>query len=574
VAEPFAFLAAPQENTGVHTVVHFSDGSVLRPANSRSALEAHLAATGGRVITRFPPEPNGYLHIGHAKAMYVSFGAAAHFGGACYLRYDDTNPEAEKQEYITHIEDIVQWMGWTPAVVTYASDYFQQLFDLACELIRRGGAYVCHQTAAEIKATRDARAESPWRNRPAAESLALFDEMRRGLWAEGSATLRMRQDVRNENFNMFDLIAYRIKFAAHPHAGDKWCIYPSYDFTHCINDSLENVTHSLCTLEFETRRASYFWLLEKLGLFLPVVWEYSRLNVTHNVLSKRRLNKLCTGGYVRGWDDPRLLTLAGLRRRGAPPAAINAFVRAVGVSRNENMIPLSTLDFHIRDALNRSSRRAMAVLRPLRVVLTNVPEGEVRAVPALLYPQRLAGEEGAGATYDVPFGRVLYIERSDFRAADAKGYYGLAPGKRVLLRYAEVIVCREVLLGPDGEPAELRCEVEPRGGEAKVPKGVLHWVADPAPGVRPPRLEARLYDVLFRSEDPNALSGDAWLADLNPHSELVVPCGYAGPGIAGAPPGETFQLERLGYFCVDPDSSAELAVLNRAVSLRDGYKEP
>ena len=577
-ADVFSFLSDPRDNLGAHTTIRFSDGAVLHPANTRAQLDAHLAATGGRVVTRFPPEPNGYLHIGHAKAMYVDFGAAAHFGGACYLRYVDTNPEAEKLEYITHIEDIVSWMGWKPAVITYASDYFQQLYDLAVELIRRGGAYVCHETSEQIRASRDARRDSPWRDRPVEESVRIFDEMRRGLWDEGSATLRMRQDPRNDNYNMFDLIAYRIKFAAHPHAGDKWCVYPSYDYTHCINDALENVTHSLCTLEFETRRASYYWLLHKLDLYLPVVWEYSRLNITHNVLSKRKLNKLCTGGYVRGWDDPRLLTLAGLRRRGAPPEAINAFVRAVGVSRNENLIPISVLDHHIRDTLNRTARRAMAVLRPLRCVLTNIPEGTIHTVQALAYPQRPAaggaeGGEGAADTapYDCPFGRVVYIEQSDFRIVDAKGYYGLAPGKRVLLRYAHVITCDDVVLGPDGAPRELRCTVdfEARASGAKPPKGVIHWVADTAPGVPPRRLDARLYDLLFKSEDPNAIEGD-WLADMNPASEVVVQGGLAGPGLADMPVGTAFQLERLGYFAVDPDSSAAALVVNRTVSLREG----
>jgi glutaminyl-tRNA synthetase len=575
-ADVFGFLSAPKDNSSVHTTIRFSDGSVLRPANTAAQLAAHLAATSGRVVTRFPPEPNGYLHIGHAKAMHVDFGAAQHHGGACYLRYDDTNPEAEKLEYITHIEDIVSWMGWKPAVITYASDYFQQLYDLAIELIRKGGAYVCHQTGEEIKASREARRDSPWRDRPVEESIKIFEEMRRGLWEEGSATLRMKQDMRNDNYNLFDLIAYRIKYAAHPHAGDKWCVYPSYDYTHCINDALENVTHSLCTLEFETRRASYFWLLDKLSLYKPVVWEYSRLNITHNMLSKRKLNKLCVGGYVRGWDDPRLLTLAGLRRRGAPAEAINAFVRAVGVSRAENLIPIQLLDYHIRDVLNRGARRAMAVLRPLRCVLVNVAADARETVQALAYPQRSAADAAASPpqTYDVPFGRVVYIERSDFRTTDARGYFGLAPGKRVLLRYACVITCQEVITGPDGEPTELRCAVERPDAAgaaatgAKPPKGVIHWVAEPAPGVAPPRLEARLYDLLFKSEDPNAIQGD-WLADMNPESEAVIKGGFAGPGIVDAPIGEAFQLERLGYFCRDPDCAPGRLVLNRTVSLRE-----
>ena len=395
------------------------------------------------------------------------------------------------------------------------------------ELIRRGKAYADHQTPDELKAYREERRDSPWRDRPVAESLRIFDEMRRGLWDEGTVTLRMRMDMRNENFNMFDLIAYRIKFAAHPHAGDAWCIYPSYDYTHCINDSLENVTHSLCTLEFESRRASYYWLLDALDLYLPVVWEYSRLNITHNVLSKRKLNQLCTGGHVRGWTDPRLLTLAGLRRRGAPAEAINAFVKAVGVSRNENLISIALLDFHIRDVLNRTAPRGMAVLAPLRVVLTNYPADKVECVAATTYPQR----PGDGATYGLPFSRVLYIERTDFRMADEKDYFGLAPGKTVLLRYAYPITCVEAVAGPDGGVAELRCEYD--AARSVKPKGVIHWVACPAPGVAPAGLEARLYDLLFRSEDPNAIKGD-WLADMNPDSEVIVRGGLASPNLAAA----------------------------------------
>ena len=329
--DPYSFFPKPHENNIVHTTVDFSDGRVMHIANSPEKLKAHLAATEGRIVTRFPPEPNGYLHIGHAKAMFVDFGMARQYDGVCYLRYDDTNPEAEKLEYIEHIQDIVAWMGWKPWKITYSSDYFTELYDFAVELIKRGHAYVCHQTKDEIEASREKREASPWRDRPIEESLCLFEDMRRGLVDEGKATLRMKMDHKNANYNMFDLIAYRIKFTPHPHAGDKWCIYPSYDYTHCLVDALENITHSLCTLEFETRRASYYWLLEVLDTYKPFVWEYARLNITHNVMSKRKLNKLVTGGLVKGWDDPRLLTLAGLRRRGVSPTSINAFCREVGL---------------------------------------------------------------------------------------------------------------------------------------------------------------------------------------------------------------------------------------------------
>ncbi|MCO5601875.1 hypothetical protein L7F22_056001 [Adiantum nelumboides] len=330
---PFSDFPDPQKNIQVHQEIFFSDGNIWRPKNTNEKLERHLQFTGGCVYTRFPPEPNGYLHIGHAKALFVNFGLAKERGGNCYLRYDDTNPEAEKQEYIDHIREIVDWMGWKPFKVTYSSDYFQELYDLAVELIKRGYAYVDHQTPEEVKGSRESKTESPWRNRPVTESLKLFDEMRRGLMEEGKATLRMKQDMKSDNPNMFDLIAYRIKYTPHPHAGDKWCIYPSYDYTHCIVDSLENITHSLCTLEFEIRRPSYYWLLEALDLYHPYVWEYSRLSITNTVLSKRKLNRLVREKWVDGWDDPRLMTLAGLRRRGFTPDAINAFVRDIGITR-------------------------------------------------------------------------------------------------------------------------------------------------------------------------------------------------------------------------------------------------
>eukprot|EP00268_Persea_americana_P068067 TRINITY_DN9432_c2_g1_i1.p1 TRINITY_DN9432_c2_g1~~TRINITY_DN9432_c2_g1_i1.p1 ORF type:complete len:560 (-),score=106.21 TRINITY_DN9432_c2_g1_i1:68-1747(-) len=330
---PFVIFPRPEENIKVHTEIFFSNGTIWRPYNTKEQLEKHLKVTGGKVFTRFPPEPNGYLHIGHAKAMFVDFGLAKERDGSCYLRFDDTNPEAEKKEYIDHIEEVVRWMGWKPFKVTYTSDYFQDLYDLSVELIRRGHAYVDHQTPDEIKEYREKKLNSPWRNRPIEESLKLFNEMKQGMIEEGKATLRMKQDMQSDNFNMYDLIAYRIKFTPHPHAGDQWCIYPSYDYSHCIVDSLENITHSLCTLEFETRRASYYWLLEALDLYKPYVWEYSRLNVTNTVMSKRKLNRLVREKWVDGWDDPRLMTLAGLRRRGVSSTSINAFVRGVGITR-------------------------------------------------------------------------------------------------------------------------------------------------------------------------------------------------------------------------------------------------
>ncbi|MBA0692726.1 hypothetical protein Goari_010263 [Gossypium aridum] len=595
---PFSIFPAPEDNIKVHTEVFFGNGSVLRCCNTRERLDNHLKVTGGRVFTRFPPEPNGYLHIGHAKAMFVDFGLAKERGGCCYLRYDDTNPEAEKKEYINHIEEIVQWMGWEPFKITYTSDYFPELYELAVELIRRGHAYVDHQTSEEIKEYREKKMNSPWRDRPIAESLKLFDDMKRGLIEEGKATLRMKQDMQSDNFNMYDLIAYRIKasmylidvqlmmslfpsaiifdilflyfqFTPHPHAGDKWCIYPSYDYSHCIVDSLENITHSLCTLEFETRRASYYWLLHVLDLYQPYVWEYSRLNVTNTVMSKRKLNYIVTNKYVDGWDDPRLMTLAGLRRRGVTSTAINSFVRGIGITRSDcSMIRLDRLEYHIREELNKTAPRVLVVLHPLKVVITNLESGSFLDLDAKKWPD--ARTDDTSAFYKVPFSNVVYIERSDFRMKDSKDYYGLAPGKSALLRYAFPIKCTDVILADDKETVlEIRAEYDP--SKKSKPKGVLHWVAEPSPGSDPLKIEVRLFDKLFNSENPAEL--DNWLTDLNPNSKVVVPTAYAVPSLGKAAVGDTFQFERLGYFTVDKDSTAEKLVFNRTVTLKDTYSK-
>ncbi|KAK4399962.1 Glutamine--tRNA ligase [Sesamum angolense] len=551
----------------VHTEIYFSDRPVLRACNSKEILDKHLKVTGGKVFTRFPPEPNGYLHIGHAKAMFVDFGLAKERGGCCYLRYDDTNPEAEKKEYIDHIEEIVGWMGWEPFKITYTSNYFQQLYKLAVELIRRGRAYVDHQTPDEIKEYREKKMNSPWRDRPTEESLKLFDDMKRGMIEEGKATLRMKQDMQSDNFNMYDLIAYRIKFTPHPHAGDKWCIYPSYDYAHCIVDSLENVTHSLCTLEFETRRASYYWLLDALGLYQPYVWEYSRLNITNAVMSKRKLNRLVTERWVDGWDDPRLMTLAGLRRRGVTASSINAFVRGIGITRSDcSMIRLDRLEYHIREELNKTAARTMVVLNPVKVVITNM-DASIMDLDAKKWPD--APADDASSFYKVPFSKVVYIEQSDFRMKDSKDYYGLAPGKSVLLRYAFPIKCTEVILGDNQSILEIRAEYDPL--KKTKPKGVLHWVSESSPGVIPLKVEVRLFDKLFISENPAEL--DDWLGDLNPHSKVVVTDAYAVPSLRNAAIGDRFQFERLGYFVVDKDSSPEKLVFNRTVTLRDSYSK-
>ncbi|CAM6111796.1 unnamed protein product [Calypogeia fissa] len=565
-ADPFSIFPKPQENNMVHTEVFFSDGSIWRPSNSKERLEKHLKFTGGKVFTRFPPEPNGYLHIGHAKAMFVDFGLAKASGGNCYLRFDDTNPEAEKKEYIDHIQEIIGWIGWKPYKVTYSSDYFQELYDLAVELIKRDRAYVDHQTADEIKEYREKKMDSPWRNRPIKESLKLFDDMRRGLIDEGKATLRMKQDMKNDNFNMYDLIAYRIKFAPHPHVGDKWCIYPSYDYTHCIVDSLENITHSLCTLEFESRRASYYWLLEALDLYLPYVWEYSRLNVTNNVMSKRKLNRLVTENWVDGWEDPRLITLAGLRRRGATPEAIQAFCRGVGITRSDNLIRTELLEHFMRDDLNKNAPRTMVVLRPLKVVITNLDEATVEELEAKSWPEAKEGDRSL-ESYKIPFSRVLYIEQSDFRLKDSKDYYGLAPNKSVMLRYAYPIKCTKVVFKEDSETI-LEVHAEYDRLKSTKPK-VIHWVAEPAPGVDPLKVEVRNFDKLFKSENPAELEN--WLGDINHNSKEIITGAMAVPPVRHASVGSKFQFERLGYYCVDRDTTPEMVVFNRTVTLRDSY---
>ncbi|KAK6134118.1 hypothetical protein DH2020_032143 [Rehmannia glutinosa] len=545
----------------------------INPFSIFPSPEQNFKVTGGKVFTRFPPEPNGYLHIGHAKAMHVDFGLAKERGGCCYLRYDDTNPEAEKKEYIDHIEEIVGWMGWEPFKITYSSDYFQELYELAVELIRRGHAYVDHQKPDEIKEYREKKMNSPWRERPIEESLKLFDDMKHGLIEEGKATLRMKQDMQSDNFNMYDLIAYRIKFTPHPHAGDKWCIYPSYDYAHCIVDSLENITHSLCTLEFETRRASYYWLLDALSLYQPYVWEYSRLNVSNTVMSKRKLNRLVTEKWVDGWDDPRLMTLAGLRRRGVTATSINAFVRGIGITRSDSsLIRLERLEYHIREELNKTAPRTMVVLNPIKVVITNM-EASVMDLDAKKWPDAPADDASSfyklfdilPCSCKIPFSKVVYIEKSDFRMKDSKDYYGLAPGKSVLLRYAFPIKCTEVILGDDNETIlEIHAEYDP--SKKSKPKGVLHWVSESSLGVEPLKVEVRLFEKLFISENPAEL--DDWLGDLNPHSKEVITDAYAVPSLKNAAIGDTFQFERLGYFVVDKDSSAEKLVFNRTVTLR------
>jgi glutaminyl-tRNA synthetase len=561
----FAGFDSPEANTKPHTAINWSDGSVQRPSNTKEQLRKHLERTGGRIVTRFPPEPNGYLHIGHAKAMEIDFGFARDYGGGCYLRYDDTNPEAEKEEYIQHIEEITRWLGHEPCKITFSSDYFTDLYYLAVRLIRRGKAYVCHQTGNEIHQSRQNNTESPWRNRLVSENLRLFEEMRRGVWDEGTATLRMKQDMCNEAMTMYDLIAYRIKLQPHPRTGRKWCIYPSYDFTHCVVDSIENITHSLCTVEFESRRPSFFWLLDELELYMPVVYEFARTSITSNVLSKRKLNKLIDNGYIDGWDDPRILTLSGLRRRGTPPDAINAFVRSTGLTKNDCVLPLHSLEHNVRSSLSENAPRAMGVLDPLEVTITNMPEGSHEHVTCLMYPQL---GEGRSPTYSASLTRTVYIERSDFRRTDKANYYGLAPNKRVMLRYAYPLTCTDVRYASDGEtPLQLFAEYEP-SPESKPKKGVLHWVSEPRPGVSPARAEVRLYNELFQVENPE--EHEDWMTKLNPNSRFDYKNAIMQQQVAEASYEKRFQLERNGYFVLDPKASASQSklVLNRIVTLK------
>lgn len=537
---------APHENTQIRTEI----------------LEKHLKETGGKVYTRFPPEPNGYLHIGHAKAMNLSFGYAKRMGGNCYLRFDDTNPEAESIEYIESIKDNVRWMGFEPWKITFASDYFQELYDLAVDLIKRGKAYVCHETKEEMAIGREKGIESKWRNRPIEESLKLFDDMRKGKFKPGEAVLRMKGDMKSPNPCMRDMVAYRIKFVAHPHVGEKWCVYPSYDFTHCINDSLENITHSLCTLEFQPRRETYNWLLDALEIYRPPQIEYSRLNISNTLLSKRRLIKLVEGGYVKGWDDPRMPTINGFRRRGYRPQAINNFCEIIGITKSQTRLSIDLLEHCCRQDLESFATRAMAVLHPLRVVITNYPEGTVETLTVPNHPM-----DPSKGTHEVPFSRVVYIERSDFREVDEPDYFGLAPNKEVGLRHAFNITCKEVIKNDKGEIVELRAEVDKE--KKRKPKGHIHWVAEPAPGKNPATVEIRLFSPLFKSEDPASL--EDWLGDLNPNSIEVIENAFVDPCAASATQGTWFQFERVGFFVLDKDTTPEKQVWNRTVSLKDTF---
>ncbi|MDY6972613.1 MAG: glutamine--tRNA ligase/YqeY domain fusion protein [Thermodesulfobacteriota bacterium] len=553
--------------------------STAPPNFIRSIIAQDLKANknAGRVHTRFPPEPNGYLHIGHAKSICLNFGIAAeNNGGLCNLRFDDTNPNKEDIEYIESIKSNVRWLGfdWDNRLF-FASDYFEQLYQYAAQLIKQGKAYVCSLSAQEIRQYRGTLTEpginSPYRTRSVEENLDLFDRMRAGEFEDGSHVLRAKIDMGSPNLNMRDPVIYRILRAEHHRTGDKWCIYPMYDFTHCLSDSIEGITHSLCTLEFEDHRPLYDWFLDELNVDChPQQIEFARLNLSYTVMSKRRLLKLVDLGVVDGWDDPRMPTISGLRRRGYTPESIRNFCERIGVAKRDSMVDIALLEHCVREDLNKRAPRVMCVLRPLRVVIDNYPEDHVEELEAINNP-----EDPDAGTRKVPFSRVLYIERDDFREDPPRKFFRLAPGREVRLRYAYYIKCINVVKDEQtGEVLELHCTYDPetRGGSApdkRKVKATLHWVS----AAYSQKAEVRLYDHLFVEPDPNdEKNGSDLRTHLNPDSLRILTSCRVEPSLAGALPGSRYQFERQGYFCVDEkNSSGEALIFNRTVSLRDSW---
>jgi glutaminyl-tRNA synthetase len=527
----------------------------------------------GRVHTRFPPEPNGYLHIGHAKSICLNFGVASEFGGLCNLRFDDTNPIKEEVEYVKSIKSDVRWLGfdWGDRLF-YASDYFQRLYECAVRLIKKGKAYVCDLSPDEIREYRgtltEPGKESPFRMRTPEENLDLFERMRAGEFDSGSHTLRAKIDMSSGNLNMRDPVMYRIMKAEHHRTGRDWCIYPMYDFAHCISDSVEGITHSLCTLEFEDHRPLYDWYLDQLGLYHPQQIEFARLNLSHTVLSKRKLLKLVQEGHVAGWDDPRMPTISGLRRRGYTPESIRNFCERIGVAKRDSVVDIALLEYCLREDLNKRAPRAMAVLHPLKVVVVNYPEGQSEELEAVNNP-----EDPSMGTRKVPFSRVLYIEKDDFREDPPKKYYRLAPGREVRLRYAYYITCIDVIKNKNGEVTELHCTYDPqtRGGDSpdgRKVKSTLHWVS----ASHALQAEVRLYDHLFLNPDPASVDDSDFKTALNPDSLVTLRSCRLEPGLASAEPGSIYQFERQGYFCVDSmDLMPGSPVFNRTVTLRDTW---
>jgi glutaminyl-tRNA synthetase len=528
---------------------------------------------GGRVQTRFPPEPNGHLHLGHAKAICLDFGLADEFGGHTNLRFDDTNPEKEETEYVDSIKEDVKWLGFQWDGLFYASDYFDQLHEWAVQLIKAGKAYVDDLSADEIRTYRGTLTEpgkdSPFRNRSVDENLALFERMRAGEFPDGSRTLRARIDMASPNFNLRDPVMYRILHADHHRTGSKWCIYPMYDFAHGQSDSLERVTHSMCTLEFEDHRPLYSWFIKELGIFPSQQIEFDRLNLTYTLLSKRKLLQLVKEGRVSGWDDPRMPTLSGIRRRGYTPEAIRNFCGAIGVSKTTGSIELAMLEHFVREDLNKRAPRAMAVLRPLKVVIDNYPENQTEEMDAVNNP-----EDPSAGSRKVPFSRVLYIEQDDFREIPPPKYFRLSPGREVRLRYGYFVTCTSVVKDDKGEVIEVHCTYDPatRGGnnppDGRKVKSTIHWVSAP----HAVNAEVRIYEKLFNKEDPNQTEdGQDFTVNLNPNSLDVLTDCKLEPSLTNAAGGGRYQFERLGYFCVDLDSAPGKPVFNRTVALKDTW---
>ena len=535
-------------------------------------IEESIANGLSHVQTRFPPEPNGYLHIGHAKSICINFGLAKKYGGKCNLRFDDTNPVKEDTEYVDSIKRDIKWLGFDWAIERYASDYFDQLYDWAIVLIKKGLAYVDDQTQEEIRLNRGTVSEpgkpSPWRDRSVEENLDLFERMRAGEFADGEKVLRAKIDMAHPNMMFRDPLMYRINYSHHHRTGDKWCIYPMYDYAHGQSDSIEKISHSICTLEFDVHRPLYDWFIEALEIYPSHQYEFARLNLTYTMMSKRNLLKLVQEGAVSGWDDPRMPTICALRRKGYTPASVRAFAEMVGVAKRDNVIDLGKMEYCVREDLNKVAERRMAVLNPLKVVITNWEEGKVEMRKAVNNPEN----EEAGMR-EVPFSKVLYIERDDFMENPPKKYFRLSPGNEVRLRYSYLIKCDEVIKDEEGNVVELRCSYDPMSGEGSSSdgrrvKGVIHWVsADHAV-----EAEVRLYNPLFKTEDPYDTSEGqtSWQDNLNPES-LVVTKGYLEPALKDAPIGTTYQFERVGYFCPDTDSTAEHLVFNRTVTLKDSW---
>lgn len=528
---------------------------------------------GGRILTRFPPEPNGYLHIGHAKSICLNFGLAERYGGATNLRFDDTNPTKEEQEYVDAIKADVEWLGFQwQGEPLFASDYFEQLYAWATQLIEAGKAFVCDLDGEQIREYRgtlkEPGRESPYRDRTVEENLDLFQRMKAGEFADGTKTLRAKIDMASSNLNLRDPVMYRILKATHHRTGDDWCIYPMYDFAHGQSDSIEQITHSICTLEFENHRPLYDWFCEALEIYHPQQIEFARLNLTYTIMSKRRLLELVKDNHVRGWDDPRMPTIGGLRRRGYTPQAIREFCKKIGVTKFDSVTDMALLEHCLREDLNRTSNRVMAVVNPLRVVIEDYPEGQVEEMEAVNNP-----EDPAAGTRKVPFTREIYIERDDFMEDPPKKFFRLAPGREVRLRAAYFVTCKEVIKDEAGEVVELRCTYDPasRGGSApdgRKVKGTIHWVS----ATHGKRAEVRLYDHLFSAEDPDDVpDGKTWLDNLNPDSLVVQEEAYVEPSVVSAAAGTRYQFERVGYFTVDPDSQPDKPVFNRTVTLRDSW---